>query len=142
MMQIKDYLNSIKFCEDEIQSFVQQKEQLRCSIELKTTNFNENKVQESSKIYDDKYIKYIEVCEILNKKIDDLIALKLKISNEIDLLDKGDERIVLRKKYINLMTFEQIAVDIDYDIRSVHRIHGNALQSLDKVVTKCHSLSS
>lgn len=139
---VKEYLNQIKYVQQEIQSRVEEKTNLRQSLALKTSSFNENKVQESGTLnYDDNYMKYIEVADEINKKIDALINLKVKISNEIDTLDKAEHRLLLRMRYINLQTFEQVAVNMKYDIRQVHRIHGNALSEFDKHVTKCHSMS-
>src|SRR5690625_7581780 len=81
-------------------------------------------------------MKFIEVAEEINDKIDNLVDLKLSVSNEIDRLDKSEHRILLRLRYINLQSFESIAVSMGYDIRQVHRLHGNALQAFSERVTK------
>lgn len=138
-MDVKEYLNQIKYTNQEIQSRIDEKNQLRSAVSLKTSSFNENKVQETGTLhFDDKYMKYIEVADEINEKIDNLVDLKLSISNEIDRLDKSEHRILLRLRYINLRPFENIAVAMQYDIRQVHRIHGNALKAFSERVTKCH----
>ena len=138
-MEPKEYLNQIRYIDKDIQSRIQEKSQLRSSIELKTTSFNDNKVQETQAgRFDDKYAKYIEVSETINAKIDELINLKMRVSNEIDQLDKSEHRILLRMRYINLQSFEEIAVGMSYNIRHIHRIHGDALSEFGKAVTVRH----
>lgn len=138
-MEVKEYLNQIRYIHQDIQSRIDEKERLRQSMTLKISSFSENKVQESGTLhYDDKYMKFVEVAEEINRKIDSLVDLKMQVSNDIDRMDKSEHRVLLRMRYINLMPFENIAVDMGYDIRQVHRIHGNALQSLSEHVTKCH----
>lgn len=137
MINVKDYLSSIRYTEQEIKSYVQQKEQLKDSLYIKTSTLRDDKVQESGGKYDDKYIKYIELCEHINEKIDELFDLKLTISNQIDKIENPERRLILRLRYINLLSFEQIAVQMGYEIRNIHRIHGNALNDFET----CHDMS-
>ena len=139
MHDTKEYLNQIKYTNQEIQSRINERNELRSAVALKTSSFQTDKVQETGTLhFDDKYMKFIEAADEINDKIDELIGLKLKVGNEIDKLKKPEERMVLRLRYINLDTFEEIAVALQYDIRQIHRIHGNALQSFTERVTKCH----
>ena len=138
-MDIKEYLNQIRYIDQEINAHLEEKKRLRQAIELKTTSYNDNKVQETnSSSYDDKYIKYVDMADVINNKIDDLVDLKMKVSSEIDKLDKAEHRLLLRQRYINLKSFEEIAVFMCYDIRQIHRIHGNALQNMSLNVVECH----
>ena len=56
----------------------------------------------------------------------------------IDLLDNGDEIAVLYQRYFNYRKWEEIAVDMNYTYRGILKIHGRALQNLEKVFTKIH----
>ncbi len=141
-MQSKDYLNQIRYINQEIQSRTEERNNLRSAVMLKTSSFQTDKVQSSSTLhFDDKYMKFIEVSEEINHKIDKLIDLKMTVSNQIDLLDKPEHRILLRLRYIDLKNFEEIAVKMNYDIRQVTRLHGNALQEFEKDVLKCPKMS-
>jgi len=138
-LQSKDYLNQIRYVNQEIASRIEERNDLRQSVALKTSSFQDDKVQTSGTLhFDDKYMKFVEASEEINAKIDELFDLRMQISNEIDRLDKPEHRIILRLRYINLHTFEEVAVKMQYDIRQIHRLHGNALQEFDKRVTKCH----
>ena len=132
-MESKDYLNQIKHVKSDIQSRVRERNELRSAVEMKTTSYNADKVQEGGAgRFDDKYMKYVEASESINKKIDELIDLKMQISNEIDMLEKSEHRIVLRMRYINLESFEKITVMLGYDMRHIHRLHGTALIEFGK----------
>ena len=138
-MEVKEYLNQIRYIDNEVQAHLEERSRLRQAIELKTTSYNDNKVQETnSSDYDERYIKYVDMADMINNKIDALIELKMKVSSEIDQLDKAEHRLLLRQRYINLKSFEQIAVQMGYEIRQVHRIHGNALQNMSLNVMECH----
>ena len=138
-MDPKEYLNQIRYTNQEIQSRVEERNELRRAVMIKTSSFQTDKVQESgTSNFDDKYMKFIEVSEDINEQVDELFNLRLRVSNEIDRLEKPEHRILLRMRYINLKTFEEIAVSMRYDIRQVHRLHGNALQAFSERVTKCH----
>lgn len=135
----KKYLSEIKYIHEDIQSRIEEKNLLRQSVELKTTNYNSDKVQESgSGRFDDRYMKFLEVSDEINKKIDALIDLKVQVSNDIDRLANHEHRLILRLRYINLNSFENISVKMNYDIRHVHRLHGNALSAFSDDVMKCH----
>lgn len=139
MHDVKEYLNQIRFINQEIQSRVDERNELKEAITIKSPNIKADKVQESGNLnYDDKYMKFIEASEVINEKIDEMINLKMHISNEIDKLDKPEHRLILRLRYINLKTYEEISVAMCYDIRQIHRMHGSALQEF---VSKCHRMS-
>ena len=132
-MDPKEYLNQIRFVNQDIETRVDERNKLRDSIAIKTSTLSMDKVQESGTInFDDKYMIFVEASEEINKKVDGLIELKMKISNEIDRLEKSEHRVILRSRYINLWSFEEIAVKMNYDIRHIHRLHGNALKSFEE----------
>lgn len=46
-------------------------------------------------------------------------------------MQDGAEKEVLIRRYLMGRTWEQIAVDMDYNYRSVLKIHGRALRSFE-----------
>lgn len=72
-----------------------------------------------------------EVEDELNGKIDRLVDLRREVDTAISTI--GDTRLetVLRYRYIDDMTFEQIAVSMDYSYDHIIRLHGWALK-------RCH----
>lgn len=64
------------------------------------------------------------------KKEELLIDLMFEIEECIDGLDDSTERYIMRARYIECKTFEQIAVDIDRSWRHTVRKHGEILEKI------------
>ena len=72
--------------------------------------------------------KIDEIQHSVEEKVAYLICLKEEINKAIDKLDNRDEQLLLRYRYLDNCTWEEIAAMLNVSIRSVHRIHGTALQ--------------
>lgn len=68
----------------------------------------------------------------IDQKLDELICLKEQIENAISGLDPN-ERLLIRLKYCEGLTWEEVAVRLNYTWRHVHRIHKNILQKLENM---------
>lgn len=75
-----------------------------------------------------------EVEKELNEKIDKLVDLRREVDAAISTI--GDTRLetVLRYRYIDCMTFEKIAVEMNYCYKQICRMHGDALQKMSNNV--------
>ena len=76
-----------------------------------------------------------ELAGELTRQRDKLIRLRREIGAAIDTVPDARLRELLRLRYIEGLSFEQIAVRLDYSWRQVIRLHGAALS---KVVMECH----
>lgn len=76
--------------------------------------------------------KILEIEEKLSQKHADLVEQKTQIEAAIDSLPDDTCRLILKLKYINGNTWEQIAVKLDCTYRWVLYLHGRALQSFVK----------
>lgn len=138
MKETKEYLNQALYLDRDIQSRIDELASLKAVL-LSSPKLVEDKVQSSSNnSTDDTYIKIIQLEESINKQIDDLVSLKVEISTKIDSLSSRLHRVILREKYINMKTFDEIANQIPCALRQVHRYHGDALLEFRNLVTKCH----
>lgn len=72
--------------------------------------------------------------EEINADIDRLVALKREISELIDRVENPKRRAVLRFRYINYKTFEQIAVDMNMTERNIYHIHRKALRDVSRIL--------
>jgi DNA-directed RNA polymerase specialized sigma subunit len=73
----------------------------------------------------------------LQRRKEEAIAVYQSIDNLIEQVKSDRERELLRLRYIKLRTWEEIADALMYDVRHIHRIHGEALQSVQDVM-ECH----
>lgn len=64
-------------------------------------------------------------------KIDKLVEEKVKLERLIEVLEPV-ERLLIRTKYIECKTFEEVAVLIGYTWRHTIRLHGKILNKLNK----------
>lgn len=75
-------------------------------------------------------IKVAELRESLIDKINHLVAVRIEIERAIGTVQDDTQRRLLRRKYINGLTLEQIAVEMHYSYVHTCRIHGYALSNI------------
>ena len=73
--------------------------------------------------------KIDEIQRSVEEKIAYLVRLKEEINTVIDKLESRDEQLVLRYRYLDDCTWEEISRMLNVSLRTVHRIHGSALQN-------------
>lgn len=73
--------------------------------------------------------KIDEIQRSVEEKITYLVRLKEEINTAIDKLENRDEQLVLRYRYLDDCTWEEISQMLNVSLRTVHRIHGSALQN-------------
>lgn len=75
--------------------------------------------------------KIVDLEQEINRDIDRLVGLRENIKNIIAAVEDDRERLLLQYRYIDCKAWEQIAVDMHYNWRWVHRIHKKALEKLN-----------
>lgn len=74
--------------------------------------------------------KIDEIQRNVEDKISDMLQIKEEISMAIDQLENGEERLLLRYRYLHGLSWEEIEQKMFVSKSTVHRIHGSALQNL------------
>lgn len=135
----KEYLQTAFQLEKRIETLLKEKSNLQelkarcCST---TANYENDGSQNGSHQNgtENKFITYVdkltEYEAELDKLVEKLIDTKRHIKQIITLVPKYEQREVLMKRYINYDKWEQIAVDMRYDIRHIYRLHGEALENV------------
>jgi RNA polymerase sigma factor (sigma-70 family) len=72
--------------------------------------------------------KIDEIQRSVEEKVAYLIKLRDEINSRIDMLDNREEQLLLRYRYLDGCTWEEIGQMLNVSLRTVHRIHGTALQ--------------
>lgn len=70
-----------------------------------------------------------EIQRDVQEKVSVLIRLRDEINSRIDMLDNREEQLLLRYRYIDGCTWDEIGRMLNVSLRTVHRIHGTALQN-------------
>lgn len=66
----------------------------------------------------------------LNKARDEALEILEGIEDMIESLENFDQKRILRLRYIDGLTWDEVAMDAGFSERSVRRIHGRALEEL------------
>jgi RNA polymerase sigma factor (sigma-70 family) len=72
---------------------------------------------------------HIALQERYRTQLHRLAAAQAEIENLIDGLEPGERRL-MRCRYIDGMTWEEVCVAMNYSWRQIHRIHAKALEML------------
>ena len=137
-MTVKEYLSQAKFLDQRINSKIQQVAALNDLATKATstlTGMPRNPNHATSSM-EEAITKIIDLQAEINRDIDTLVDLKRDLSATIKAVDNTEYQTVLEKRYLCFLSWEQIAVDMGYDLRWLYRIHGKALEEV-KTITHC-----
>jgi DNA-directed RNA polymerase specialized sigma subunit len=89
---------------------------------------------------EDTIIKIVELQRGVNDDIDNLIDFKRELSGVIKGVVNPELRTLLELRYLSFMNWEQIALELNVNLRHVYRIHDRAVAAIKipKHGTKCH----
>lgn len=131
-MTAKEYLRQAYRLNERINSHIEEMENLRgLSRRIQGVSYGEyihspNRQTEASfvKILD----KITDYEARINDEIDRLVDLKQEMEEAIEKIANMDERLLLRYRYLDSHSWEEIGVLLNASVRTVHRIHSSALQ--------------
>lgn len=131
-MTAKEYLQQAYRLNELIDSDVQELERLReLAGKVGGSNFGE-RVQ-TSRNAEPSFVKYlgdiIEMEEKLQKELYELVMLKKQMLSALEKMNNRDERLLLTYRYMDNVSWEEIAGNLSVSMRTVHRIHSSALQN-------------
>ena len=77
-------------------------------------------------------VRMIDLEREMERRIDEYVALTLKIETAIDRIEDGRLRDLLRWRYMNEWDWEKIAQALGYERRQTFRLHGKALEAFER----------
>lgn len=143
-MTKKEYLAQARGLDMLIKSKLEQIELLKslaekCTITLTGMPGNPNR---SASIVADTVAKIVDLQIDIIQDIDNLVDMNREIIRSIKTLYNTELQTLLELRYLGFKTWEEIAVELKYNIRQVYRLHDEALANLtinEKYLMKCHS---
>lgn len=137
--EVKRKLRAVWYCQRRIDRNNERLQRLRSKAEKITTSFSDTPGHGSGP--GDRVGEYAAL-------IVDMETSILRDSSEmwqtiketeliISQLDDYQERLVLEYRYVDCRPWLDIALIMNYDVRTIYRIHGRALVNLANLVTKC-----
>lgn len=99
-----------------------------------TAHYSDIKVQTSrTNNTENATVNYMEYKNKLECRVDDLYAVKCEIADAISKVDNPTYKTLLTLRYLQFMTWEKIAVELDITFQWVHVLHKRALKKIKTV---------
>ena len=131
-MTAKEWLNRGYRLDSEINQLEQAKRNMLDTITNTTPNYSGEVVSGTRNPH--KYDAYVEYCEKIDRRIDELYAIKEEIQDAIAMVPDNMQRLVLIGRYINFKPWERIACDIGYSYQRIFEIHKKALAKIEEII--------
>ena len=131
-MNAKEYLKQAFYLDKRINSKLEQVESLNALATKATTTLSDmpkNPNKGTSRL-GDTIAKIIDLQEEINRDIDKLVDLKKEIVRTIKNIEDKELQVVLEKRYLCFESWEKIAVEMNYSIQHIFRLHSKALKNI------------
>lgn len=130
-MQAKDYLRQAYRLNELIQCNKQELANLRyLSDDIPGVDYSKDRVQTSSP-HEARFTKIvakiIDLENAIQADIELLLSLKLEIRTVINAVKDNEERLLLKHRYLNFLSWDDICEQMNVSMRTAHRIHTSAL---------------
>ena len=131
-MNAKEYLSQARNLEQRIITKTQMIDSLndlatRCTTTYsdmpKSPNHGNSRLEEC-------VMKIMDLEEQILHDMDKLVDLKKEITYVIRSISNPEYQDLLAKRYICCESWEKIAVDMNYELRYIHKLHSRALQEV------------
>lgn len=135
-MNAKEYLSQAIWLDQMIDSKLEQLETLK-SLSMKvTSSFTQEKISggniETSRM-ENTIVKVIDLENEINKDIDRFVDLKKDIQDNINKMEDINYQLVLEMRYLSGKNWEEIAEQLNYNNRTVFKVHGRALKQIERI---------
>lgn len=136
-MKAKEYLSQAIWLDRIINNKIEQQESIRALAERVTVDFSKERVNGGSATtspMEDSTVKLIDLSNEINYEIDRFIDLKAELQETINKVQDYRYRAILEMRYINNMSWDDLAKSMLLDKRWVMRLHGRALNKVDEII--------
>lgn len=135
-MTAKEFLGQAYRLDQRINSKLRQIDSLRGLTQKVTQSYDNEVVSRTRNVssLEDAIIRLMEAEEQLNMQIDQLVDTKIEIGKLIDMVHNESYRLLLEKRYLCFLSWDQIAAEMHYSRRWVLNKHERALEVADKLL--------
>lgn len=135
-MNAKEYLSQAIWLDQMIDSKLEQLATLK-SLSMKvTTSFTQEKISggniEKSRM-ENTIVKVIDLEHEINEDIDRFVDLKRDIQDTINKMENINYQLLLEMRYLSGKNWEEIAEQLNYNNRTVFKVHGRALKQFERI---------
>ena len=138
-MNAKDYLSQAYRIDQRINSKIEQVQSLRdlaAKASATLTHTPQGKRNRNIHRMEDVITKMVDLESDINKDLNRLVDLKREIVTVIKCVKSVELQTLLEQRYLCFRTWEQIAVELNFDLRWIHRLHKKALDEVE-LIRRC-----
>ena len=133
-MNAKQWLGRGRWIEREITALMKTRDETRDRLTKITQSYDSDGAQSTKDPH--KFDALVEMEDKLDAAIDKLYQTKNEILSVIDQLEDGRERIALRAYYIDMKTWEEVAVELHYAWQQTMRIRKSAIAHVEELLNE------
>lgn len=129
-MTTKEFLNQAYRIDQRINSKLEQIISLHALATKATSTLSDmpiNKTESQGRMAD-VIAKIVDLETEINKDIEKLVEIKKSIVSTIKKVQNPELQTLLELRYLCFRTWEQIAVEMNYDLRYLHKLHKRSLE--------------
>lgn len=141
MTDAKRYLQQIKLYDSRISTKLEELQHTKEMVLRITPTLKEDVVSGGGGSQDqlaEAVARIVDLEAEINRDIDRYVNAQQEISAALEKLSDPDQLQVLHKRYVQYMTWEQIACDMNMSYRNVCYIHGKGLQTVNEIMKSFH----
>ena len=132
-MNAKQFLSRGRWIEREITSLIRTRDETRDRLMHITQSYDGDGAQTTKDPH--KFDSLVELEDKIDELIDRLYATKTEILGVIDRLEDRREFLALKVYYIDMKTWEEVAVEMNYTWRQTMRIRKAALLHVEEIMS-------
>lgn len=137
-MTAKDYLKDIRKLDLEIQTLQEQISLLRKNAEgLRAMELSDMPKGGKGKDLSDYVAEIADLQMVCVRHVSELIMKKQEAIERIMSIDGSELRNVLLLRYIQCKEWDEIADKLQYNLRTIFRLHGEALKEFGEIDSNC-----
>ena len=126
--ELKEYIN-IKRERDQLRDMLDEIEATLYHPKIQHMTGMPSNISDGNR-HEDLIVKHIDLQDRYKAKIEELAARQLEVEKAIDAL-RPPHRMLLRYRYIDGLTWEQVSEKMHYSLRNVHRMRKEAVLMLE-----------
>ena len=78
--------------------------------------------------------KIVDLQNAINADIDQLVDLKRDIRALVEAVQSSDQKTLLEKRYLCFQPWEQIAIDMQFSLHHIYKVHAAALEECARIL--------
>ncbi len=137
-MKAKEYMQQAFFLDKRINSLIRQVNNLwdqATNITQAISDMPRNPSRETSKL-ENRTVDIFDLTDEIRKQMDKLKALRKEMMGVVEKVPDPEYQLILQERYFEMLTWEDIACDINRSVRSAQLMHGKALETVQEILDK------